>query len=438
MTIIMNDSLVTTIEDVKAFLNSSEKVEFRKGSTAEGYEWLRQLLVRLEYHRLKKPAKGLVKQYVAKLTGYSRAQTTRLIGEYVKTGRITLKTRSEKKYRFKKKYSAEDLKLVAKTALVHNRPNGPALKTLLQRADEIYGDTRFKVVKNISVAYLYVVMHTVAFKKIAGEFEKTKPTVERNIGERRAPQPNGRPGYLRVDSVHQGDQNGVKGLYHIDLVDEVTQWQVVIAVPEINQRYMAQALEQLFNLVPFTIKEIHSDNGSEYINQAVAELLTKLLAKLTKNRSRHCQDNALCEGKHNNVRRWLGYSFMAKNTFENVNRFYGAFNEYLNFHRPCLFPETAADPKKPGKMIKRYRQQNATTPFRKLLSLPNWEQYLKPGVTTEELLVKERKHTDLEMAEIVQKELATLFTVLVRGSAEVQPVMVSHGIVPARSGSSID
>ena len=47
------------------------------------------------------------------------------------------------------------------------------------------------------------------------------------IGERRRPDPQGQPGYLRVDTVHQGDRPGAKGVYHINAVDEVTQWQIV-------------------------------------------------------------------------------------------------------------------------------------------------------------------------------------------------------------------
>lgn len=51
-----------------------------------------------------------------------------------------------------------------------------------------------------------------------------------STGERRKPHPDGRPGFLRVDSVHQGDKGGEKGLYEINLVDEVTQYAFVAAV----------------------------------------------------------------------------------------------------------------------------------------------------------------------------------------------------------------
>ena len=56
--------------------------------------------------------------------------------------------------------------------------------------------------------------------RFASTSRRPVPTVSR-LGERRQPQPNGLPGYLRVDTVHQGDLDGVKGVYHINAVDEV-------------------------------------------------------------------------------------------------------------------------------------------------------------------------------------------------------------------------
>jgi transposase InsO family protein len=96
------------------------------------------------------------------------------------------------------------------------------------------------------------------------------------------PHPNGQPGFIRIDSVHQGDQDGVKGVYHINAVDEVTQFEVVCTVEKISERYLIPVLEQLLDAFPFVIKGFHSDNGSEYINKRVAKLLEKLLIESRK------------------------------------------------------------------------------------------------------------------------------------------------------------
>jgi transposase InsO family protein len=128
-------------------------------------------------------------------------------------------------------------------------------------------------------------------------FEKTRPTPV-SIGERRRPEPGGRAGYLRIDTVHQGDLDGVKGVYHINAVDEVTQWQVVGATEPISEAWLKPVLEAILEQFPFRILGFHSDNGSEFINHSVAAMLNKLLIEQTKSRPRHCNDNGLVESKN--------------------------------------------------------------------------------------------------------------------------------------------
>jgi transposase InsO family protein len=118
-----------------------------------------------------------------------------------------------------------------------------------------------------------------------------------SIGERRRPDPQGRPGYLRVDTVHQGDQNSAKGVYHINAVDEVTQWQIVAACERISELWLEPVLQALLRQFPFRIRGFHSDNGSEFVNHTVARLLNKLLIEQTKSRPRHSNDNGLVETK---------------------------------------------------------------------------------------------------------------------------------------------
>ena len=95
------------------------------------------------------------------------------------------------------------------------------------------------------------------------------------IGERRSPSPGNQPGYLRVDSVHQGDQDGVKGVYHINAVDCVTQYEGVASCERISEAFLIPVLEALLDSFPCVIKGFNVDNGSEYINRHVAKLLNK-------------------------------------------------------------------------------------------------------------------------------------------------------------------
>ncbi len=113
----------------------------------------------------------------------------------------------------------------------------------------------------------------------------------KKLCERRKPKPNGQPGYIRIDTVHQGDQDKQKGVYHINAVDELTQFEVICSVEKISETFLIPIIKQLLDKFPFKIINFHSDNGSEYINQHVAKLLKKLLIEFTKSRSRQTNES---------------------------------------------------------------------------------------------------------------------------------------------------
>ena len=124
-----------------------------------------------------------------------------------------------------------------------------------------------------------------------------------------------------MDSVHVGDRDGAKGIYLINLVDEVTQFEFVGAVVGISERFLLPLLEGLLLSFPFPILGFHADNGSEYINHRVAALLDKLrVERFTKSRARNSNDNALVEGKNANVvRRWFGHDHIPQRFAPGVN-----------------------------------------------------------------------------------------------------------------------
>ena len=212
----------------------------------------------------------------------------------------------------------------------------------MERAYGLFGDARYQRLATISVAHLYNLRSQDGYRRLRQAWTKTRP-VTIAIGERRAPSPNNQPGYLRVDSVHQGDRDGLKGVYHINIVDCVTQFEGVATCERISEAFLIPVLDALLDSFPFVIKGFHSDNGSEYINRDVAKLLNKLLIEeQTKSRSRHCNDNALAESKNASiVRKQLGYSHIPQRFATLVNALCrDHLNPYLNFHRPCLFAET--------------------------------------------------------------------------------------------------
>lgn len=402
----MNDSPLKTIADVRQFLNSSALLKFEGLKQKEVYEWVENILVKFEYQVLKKKDKGAVKKYVEKMTGYSRSQVTRLIEKYRETGQV--KTQEVQRYIFPKKYSDADIFLLAKTDELHEFPNGVTLKKILIRMYKEYKDLKYKKISDISVGHIYNLRKSFHYQKLTKKYEKTKPTVV-NIGERRKPEPNGIPGYLRVDTVHQGDQDRTKGVYHINIVDEVTQWEYIGAVEKITEVHLVPLLIRILESYPFVLYEFHADNGSEYINRVVCKMLNKLFIKLTKSRSRQTNDNALVENKNGSVvRKWMGYGFIEQKHADHINEFYfEIFNEYLNFHKPCGFATEVKNSK--GKIKKVYKQENYMTPYEKLKSLSNPKSYLKSGITFDYLDKIAKSKTDNQIAEDLQNKRYKLF-----------------------------
>ena len=200
--------------------------------------------------------------------------------------------------------------------------------------------------------------------------------------------------------MHQGDLDGVKGVYHINAVDEVTQWQVVGATPQISEAFLKPVLEAMLEQFPFVILGFHSDNGSEFINYTVAKLLNKLLIEQTKSRPRHSNDNGLVEAKNGAVvRKHMGYTHIAASHAEEIEAFYEEyFNPYLNFHRPCGVPEKVVNAK--GKEKRVYRWY--ATPWEILRQLPGLAEHLKSDITVAGLEREAMAKTDTEAAEQMQ------------------------------------
>ena len=282
--------------------------------------------------------------------------------------------------------------------------SGPGARAVERAGDVPHPAARIRAVweqyerlAKISVAHLYNLRASARYRNQAAVFEATRPT-SMAIGERRRPDPHGRPGFLRVDTVHQGDWDGTKGVYHINAVDTVTQWQVVGCASKISEAYLMPVLEAVLRQFPFTVLGFHVDNGSEYINHRVANMLKKLHAEFTKSRACRSQDNALVEGKNGAVvRKLIGYGYIAGEHAESLGKFYAQnLNPYLNFHRPCGFATVSLDER--GKRRRQYKTEDYRTPLEKLKSLERPEQYLKPGLSLVELDREALAMSDTECA----------------------------------------
>ena len=367
-----------SLAEMAAFVASSQEIQFSGQSRPQVYAWLEQTLLRQAYFGQAKPQRGLIRTYLSKVSGLSLPQITRLIRQHRQSGHIPAP--HYQRHRFPCRYTAADLVLLAEVDRAHQWLSGPATKRILQREFGVFGHPEFERLAGISVSHLYNLRSSAAYRKRAARYEPTRPT-QVSIGERRRPDPHGQPGYLRVDTVHQGDWEGAKGVYHLNAVDAVTQWEVVGCTERISEQYLAPVLEAMLHQFPFPILGFHADNGSEFINYTVARLLNKLLVEFTKSRPYHTLDNALVEGKNGAViRKHLGWGHIPAQHAARIDQFYRKhFNPYLNYHRPCGFATVVVDAR--GQRKRTYPAAQYGTPYEKLRSLPQAEQYLKPGLS---------------------------------------------------------
>jgi len=412
MTITMDDSQITTLEQMRRILKSSGGLELRGLSRDDQYRWMDDILKRFHYFLLRKKEKGVVRAYIRHMTGLSRAQATRLVSKNLRYG--TIKAGIGKRNCFSETYTIFDKELLAQTDNAHGRLSGPATCRIFERQYSVYGDKRFERLKDISPSHIYNLRASRTYKTHAQTFARTQ-SVQANIGIRRQPDAMGKPGWVRVDTVHQGDLNGVKGVYHINLVDSVLQWEIIVCVEQISEQYLRPALEEALAMFPFVILGFHSDNGSEFINGVVASLLNKLLIEQTKSRSGRTNDNALVEGKNGSIiRKHMGYWHIEQKYAPLINEFYRQhFNVYLNFHRPCGFATVTVDEK--GRRHKKY--ETYQTPHERLKSIviaarsepSEPDKYLREGISLEFLDRIAAKQTDNECAQLMQEAKIRLF-----------------------------
>lgn len=397
MQINMDDSRITSIAQLKDFLNGSKQivVSLENSSIEEKYQFIEKTIKQFLYQKLKKKDKKIVVLYLRKITAYKKAQLYKLIQRAEKG---SLKRSLYKRIKPHKIYTTIDVKLLEKTDEIHLRLSEDATKEILRREYEVFHNQNYQTISRISHSHISNLRHAPSYRSFWINHTKARQIP---IGITRPPENFGRPGSIRIDSVSQKD------VYHINSVDEITQWEIVFCVPQLSESCMLPALQEIFSQYPFHIFNFHSDRGKETINYLVSELLQRLLIKQTKNRSYHSGDNALIETKNGSViRKNMGWEHINQKFCDEIDHYYKTFfNPYLNFHRPCGFPTIETSEK--GKKTKEYNLYQ--TPYDHLKNLPNSRQYLKEGITFEMLDKIAYSHSDNEFATIMREEERKLF-----------------------------
>ena len=408
MKVIMKHLPTNNIEDIDEYLKSNKDlgISLVIEKAKDKYKFIKNLLKNIKYKKLDKKEKGIVFKYISFFTKYSSSHIKRLISKWKNKKLFYSSNRIRNK--FPLIYKPEDITLLIQTDVAHERLNGKATKEILHREFHIFKKKEYETISKISISHIYNIRNNNLQygSSNAKKFKKTKAT-QVKIGIRRKPRPNGRPGFLRVDTVHQGDLDKVKGVYHINIVDEATQFEMIATVKQISQLYLRPVIKELLSLFPFKIIEFHSDNGSEFINHVVARLLNKLHIELTKSRSRQSNDNALVESKNGSIiRKLFGRIHIPQKYAKKINAFNKRYvNVYLNYHRPCIFSVDVID--EGGKIKKKY--SGCMTPYEKLKSIKNPEAFLKENFNFHELDKIAYNKSDNEFAKEMGKAKYILF-----------------------------
>ena len=396
MKVTMDDSRLVNITQLKDFLKGSQGVAVSLGNAPvkERYSFIEKTLKQFNYHNLKKKDKRVVVNYLRKITGYKHAQLFRLIK---RAGQGQLTRVLYQRIHPVKIYANSDIKRLEETDELHLRLSEDATKEILRREYEIFGHQEYQTIAKVSHGHITNLRHSPVYKSSWINHTKARQIP---IGMTQPPDNFGKPGSIRIDSVSQKD------VYHINSVDEITQWEIVFCVPQLSELFMIPALEGIFDQYPFLIFNFHSDRGKETINYLVADLLQRLLIKQTKSRSYHSGDNALVETKNGSViRKNMGWEHINQDLTDDINSYYkNFFNPYLNFHRPCAYPTIEVDSK--GKKKKVY--DNYQVPYEFLKSLPS-QKCLKPGIIFDSLDKIAYQCSDNEFAGIMREEERKLF-----------------------------
>ena len=188
----MQNASKLNLQQIQQFLHSSEEIRFKGKGRAEIYAWVARTLRQHGYSRQNRAAKGLLRQYLVKMTGLSRAQITRLIQQYRQGGE--LQPARYRRHRFARKYTPADVELLAAVDEAHETLSGPATRKILEREYQQYQQREYERLAGISVAQIYRLRRRSAYRQRRAAFHQDP--AHGGVDRRAAPARPARPARL--------------------------------------------------------------------------------------------------------------------------------------------------------------------------------------------------------------------------------------------------
>ena len=180
-----------TLAEMQEFLAGSRSIGFANQGREQIYRLVERVLAAQHYGRLGKRQKGIVRRFLARLSGLSRAQLTRLMGQWLRHRRI--EARQPRRRRFPRRYTPQDIALLATVDAAHEGLSGPAVRRILEREYPLFANSACVRLAHISVSHIYNLRRCRAYRSQRVVFDRTQ-TRQVGIAERRKPDPQGQPG----------------------------------------------------------------------------------------------------------------------------------------------------------------------------------------------------------------------------------------------------
>lgn len=193
--------------------------------------------------------------------------------------------------------------------------------------------------------------------------------VRKPVPMKRIPWETSEPGHFEVDLVqHSGESSDGIYAFTLQMVDVATGWSERVAILGKGQQAMEAGFRQILKRLPFAVKELHPDNGSEFFNNHLVRFWGETITGLKLSRSRPYQknDNRFVEQKNDTlVRQYFGTSRLeTPEQVEAMNGLYEKMWLYYNFFQPVMHLQEKIC--QGDKVIRHWDQ--AQTPYQRLVA----------------------------------------------------------------------
>jgi hypothetical protein len=181
MTISMQNLEKLALAETEEFVGGSRKLTLSVEGEGAIHGFIEVLLRAQQYRRLSKGQRGIVRRFLAKVSGLSRAQTTRLIARWTKTRQV--RRQPPRRPHFPRRYAAEDIVLLAEADGAHQDLSGPAVRHILKREFQIFHKPEYERLSGISVCHIYNLRQSNPYRRCRVRAQVTQGR-QVSIGER--------------------------------------------------------------------------------------------------------------------------------------------------------------------------------------------------------------------------------------------------------------